>query len=314
MKIFGANLIRTVVVFGGLSAYISAQTQNPQAPSGSPLVKLDVIVTDGAGHAVNHVRKEDLQLSDGGRPEIIEAFSSNERPLTYGLVIDSSNSLNAQFGDVLKAAKQIIAGNRDGDKTFIIKFASSDNIRTVHELTADKNALIESLNSLKPEMGQTAVIDGLYLAVEYANKHSRDGETIPLILLSDGEERASYYKETQLFDLLAKSNVQVFPVGIVEHLNDDGGLIRLSPRQMAVALLTKLAEDTGGRAFVLRSKQDLPAALEKLIDNLHSRYVIVYRPTKDPDKGTRKVRVKLVTTPDNKKWTVISPRVIVRSK
>jgi len=310
LKRFCTSSILRVLVLGGLSICLAAQTQGPPGSTAPPLVKFDIIVTDGAGYAVPNLRKEDVQLSDDGYVETIELFAKAERPLTYGLVIDGSNSLNTQFEDVLNAAKQIIAANNDQEETFIIKFVTSDNIRTIQELTSDKSALTNSLNRLKLEMGQTALIDGVYLATEHALKVSKDGQSVRLIVISDGEDRASYYTESALFALLAKSNVQVFPVGIIGHLDDDGGMIRLSVRARATALLEKLARETGGRAFILESKKDLPAATEQLINNLHLRYAIGYRPTKNPDKASRKIKVKLVTTPDNKKWTVISPRVV----
>src|SRR2546428_668362 len=88
-----------------------AQTQSLPVQSEPPLVKLNVIVTDRAGHAVDGARKEDFQLFDDGFLETISYFSK-EDPLVYGLVIDGSGSLKIQFREVVEVAKQVIAANK----------------------------------------------------------------------------------------------------------------------------------------------------------------------------------------------------------
>jgi len=296
------------ILFAGFQTLAQTSVQSEH-----PLLKLSVTVTDRAGHPVDGVRKEDLQLIDDGNPETISYFSKEERPLICGLVIDGSGSLKPLFQDVLKMANQIIEANHSDDATFIIKFVSSDNVRTIQELTTDKNVLANALRGLKVEMGQTAMIDGLYLAAQYAIAH-RPGagdHHIALVLISDGEDRASYYKDSDLFKLLTKSDLQVFVVGLVSELDNQQGLVRLSPRAKAEDLLTKLARETGGRAFLLKSPKELPDVINQLNPMLRAQYVIGYQPSKNPDKASRKVQVKVVASPDHDKWIVTNPRVLV---
>ena len=288
------------------------QTQNQPAPAGLPLARLNVIVIDGAGHSVDNVRKEDLQLFDDGNPETIAEFSKEERSVSYGLVIDCSGSLKLQFQKILEAAKQMITTNKADDETFIITFVASNNVQTFRELTSDKNVLTSGLSTLKPGMGQTALIDALYLATEYSIKHesAAGNRRRALVLISDGEDRSSYYKEDALFSLLAKSNLQVFILGLVEALDDQRGFVRESPQQKAVQFLTKLGEQTGGRTFFLDSEKDLPNAITEIAHDVHTQFVLGYQPTKNPEKVKRKVQIKVVASPEHKKWKVIGRRVI----
>ena len=214
---------------------------------------------------------------------------------------------------MVAAAKQLIATNRDLDQAFIIKFVSSDNIRTIQELTTNKTDLDKTLTLLKVEMGQTALIDGVYLAVQYALTHNPNRSTA-LVLLSDGEDRASYYQESNLFSLLDKNDVQVFSIGVIGGLDSDRGLIRLSPQQKATDLLTKLAKKTGGLPFIVNSAKELPTAIEKLSEALRSQYVIGYRPSHQPNEINRKVKVKAVDSPEHEKWSVVSSRIVAVEK
>ena len=99
------------------------------------------------------------------RAQPIEFFTKEEVPITYVLVVDTSGSLRSQLKSVIDAAKAIINSNKRGDETFLESFISSDKIETIQDFTADKGLLLDGLDSLYVEGGQTAVIDGVYLAV-----------------------------------------------------------------------------------------------------------------------------------------------------
>jgi Ca-activated chloride channel family protein len=305
------KLFITVSALAVSLGYVPVQNRGASAQSEPPVVKVNVIITDRAGHLVDGVRQEDLQLFVDGNPETISYFS-HDVPVTYGLVIDGSGSLTTQFLDILDTAKRVVATNQTNDETFIIKFVASDNVRTIQELTADKDVLTRALSSLKVEMGQTALIDGLYLAGQYAIEHrNADGNhRMALVLISDGEDRASYYTESDLFKLLRKTDLQVFVIGLMGKLDNQGGLIRKSPRQSAVDFLMKLVKETGGRAFLLKSPKELSDAIDQLTKSVHSQYVIGYRPTTSPGKVSRKVEVRLVASPEREKWIVINRPVI----
>jgi len=292
-----------------LSCFISANT--PAPPQTEQLVKLNVILTDRSGHSVDDVVKEDLQLLDDGTPEAIAYFSKAELPITYGLVMDMSGSLRRQFSDVIEAGRAIVGSNKPHDQTFIVRFASSDKVEMAQEMTSDKDVLSRALGTLFVRPGQTAVIDGLCLAADYAIKHRRagTGNRLALVLISDGEDRASYYTESDLFKLLDKGDLQVFVIGLVGELDDEKAIIRKSPRSKAIDFLTKLARATGGRAFILNSVKGLPDAISQVTHDLHTQYVIGYQPTKNPEKTNRKVEVKVVASRAHEKWTAITRRI-----
>ncbi len=92
------------------------------------------------------------------------------------------------------------------------------------------------------------------MAARGAEKHRR-----ALVLVTDGEDRASYLKLEELLKYLRAIDVQVFAIGLVQELDKQGGFIRRSPREQAAKLLDTLAAETGGRVFY-------PKKLEQLND------------------------------------------------
>jgi Ca-activated chloride channel family protein len=211
------------IILLALFALTAAQEPSPQKQNGFT-VKLSLIVTDRSRHALDDLSKDSIQIIEDKVPQTASLFSKDDRPVDYGLVIDNTGSFRKLIGASLQAAKLIISNNRDVDETFIERFTSADKIETVQEFTADKSMLLKSLDTLYIEGGQSAVHDAIYLAVKHVAEH-RPGpdRRQALVLLTDGEDRASYYTESQLLQLLRGKNVQVFVIGIVAQLETAWG-------------------------------------------------------------------------------------------
>jgi len=262
------------------------------------LVTLHVRVIDRNNHPINNIGKEEFKVLEDGVPQPIFAFSEEEVPVIYGLAVDTSGSLRPQFNQVLDAARTIINSNKKGDETFLERFISSDKIETIQDFTPSKDALLDGLDTLYIEGGQTAVIDGVYLAAEHVADYKKGGDDDrrrrALIVVTDGEDRASYYPETELFKRLREEDVQIFVIGFVNELEADKGLIRKSPRDKAVTLISKLASETGGRAFFPQSISELPQIAHEIVRDLRTQYVISYDPTNKAHDGTyRSIKVNV---------------------
>jgi len=262
------------------------------------LVTLHVRVIDRNNHPINRLGKDEFKVFEDGVAQPIFAFTEEEVPVIYGLAVDTSGSLRPQFNQVIDAAKTIINSNRKGDETFLERFISSDKIETVQDFSPSKDALLDGLDTLYIEGGQTAVIDGVYLAAEHVADYKSGGDDDrrrrALIVVTDGEDRASYYTDSQLFQRLREEDVQIFVIGFVNDLEADKGLIRKSPRDKAVNLINKLASETGGRAFFPQSISELPQIANEIVRDLRTQYVISYDPTNKAHDGTyRSIKVSV---------------------
>jgi Ca-activated chloride channel family protein len=285
-------IISSAVMFG------AAFSQQPitQIESPRPTIKLGLLVTDRDNHSVDDVTKDEVQLFEDGKPQTLSEFSKDTRPLQIAIAVDNSGSFRTLLAPALDFVKLIIVDRKPGDETMLIRFISSDYIETAQDFTSDRIKLVDSLKLLKTEMGQSAINDAIYLAVKAVAAH-RPSESVrrAVILISDGEDRASYYRVEETVKLLRAKDVQVFIVGIVLQLDKQRRLISPSDRQKAEVFLNKIASESGGRVFFPQTNGDLLKAAEGINHDLHSQYLIEFQPLNVDKKDFRKIEVKITS-------------------
>lgn len=261
------------------------------------LVNLQVRVIDRYNTPINNVRQEDFKVYEDGVLQPIFQVTREEVPISYGLAVDNSGSMRSQIDKVIEAAKDIVNSNKPGDETFLVRFVSNDKIETLQDFTPNKQSLMDALDSMYIEGGQTAIIDAVYLSAEHVSTYKKsdfdDRRRRALILVTDGEERNSFYKKDQLFAKLREEDVQIFVIGFVNELDkDNGGMIRKSSREEAVNFINRLAKETGGRAFFPNSLSELPSIANEIVRDLRTQYIVSYNPTnKTRDGSFRSIRV-----------------------
>ena len=275
------------------------------------LVTLNVRVIDRNNRPINNLRQSDFHVFEDGVAQPVESFSREEVPISYGLAVDTSGSLRSQLQGVIDAGKTIINSNKPGDETFLVRFISSDSIETVQDFTASKDLLIDGLDELYVQGGQTAVIDAVYLTAEHVAAYKKgddsDRRLRALVVITDGEDRASFYSQEKLFARLREEDVQIYVIGFVKELDKEGGLIRKSPRDKAVNLINRLATETGGRAFLPESLSELPQIANEIVRDLRTQYVVAYNPTnKVRDGSFRSIKVEVADTSSHDKHIALT--------
>lgn len=275
-------------------------------------VSLNVRVIDRNNRPINNLRQQEFKVYENNVIQPITAFSKAEVPTNYSLVIDNSGSLRGQLDKVIEAGKIIIATNKPEDETSIIRFVSNQNIEIKQEFTNNKEDLNDALEGLFVEGGQTAIIDAVYLAAQEVDKYEKsknpnDKKRRALILVTDGEDRDSFYKEIQLFELLRESDVQIFTVGFVSELSKDGGFISKSPQGKAKALLERLATETGGNSYFPNSTDDLNKIAQDIASELRTQYLVSYTPTDEVRDGSFKnIKVVVDDGPNKQKRIAVT--------
>jgi Ca-activated chloride channel family protein len=260
-------------------------------------VRLNVIATDSQGSPVSDLTQEDFQVFEDSIPQIITSFSKEQFPLAYGLAIDTSGSMNPALLQAIELSKVIIQSNRPNDETLLIRFVGSDKIETVQDFTSDKNTLNDGLNTLYVEAGQSAILDAVYLTAQRVAQY-KPGDTPYLrravILITDGDERVSYYGINDLVSLLRKIDVQIFAICLNKD-SDKSSQLNKNLAKGAVGLLTTLTKETGGQAFFPKSVSELSTVIKQVTAMTHTQYLIGYKPAKAVETATyRHVNVKIL--------------------
>jgi Ca-activated chloride channel family protein len=267
------------------------------------LVNLSVRVIDRNNRPIGGVRQEDFKVYEDGVLQPIQFFSTEEVPISYGLAVDNSGSMRSQIDKVIEAGKILINTNKPEDETFLVRFIDSEKIETMQDFTSDKERLFDGLDSMYIEGGQTAIVDAVYLAAERVASYKKgndlnDRRRRALILVTDGEDRSSYYRLDQLFAKLREEDVQIFVIGFVNELDKEGGIIRKSPKDKAVDLINRLAKETGGRAFFPTSLSELNDIARDISHDIRTQYTISYSPTNSARDNTfRQIRVAVASPP-----------------
>ncbi len=285
-----------------------------------PRVDLRLIVTDETNKPLSTIRKEDVRVFEGKIEQTILSIEPDERPIDFSLVIDSSGSLRSLMPSVLEAARQIILQRRPSEEMFIESFVSSDKIYTIQEFTNDTLALTDALRLIQVQQGQSAVLDGVYLGATKLATHSKiAGERRKvLILVTDGEDRNSYYELNAILKELRAEEIQVFVIGLTTKLETDVGLRipdRINPREKAEKLLTTLAKDSGGFVLFPENRIATMDAAELIGAALRAQFRITYQSPKALVKTEfRKVEVKLNSTSGEKRKVVAPSGYYVEAK
>jgi Ca-activated chloride channel homolog len=265
-------------------------------------VKVNLSVFDASGNPVGDLKQEDLKIYEDGVEQKITYFAKKESAFNLGLVMDNTGSMRVLLEDLVKSGSTVIDNMQADDKAFIVRFVSSDQIELVQNWTSDKARLKRGMDNLYIEGGQSAVLDALYTAVKEqlkaAEKENPNRRTA-LLLISDVENRASYYALQHVLELLKGTGIQVFSIALTYNLDTgyNPNTKQKNPKKKAEFIANELALATGGAAFVIGKEKDLSKigdALKAIVAELRSPYVVGYTSTNSKrDDAARKLTVQI---------------------
>jgi len=266
-------------------------------------VQLNVSVTDSAGRPINNLNQGQFRVLEDDVPQAVSFFAHHEGLLACVLAVDNSGSLRTQFQTVIDAAKELVASTQSDAKVLLMRFVSHDKIQTLVHFTSDRRALTNELDGMYIEGGLSAIVDAVFFGNEQIANYVKGDEKArrSLVLITDGEDRNSYYKQDQLFAKLRETGLQVFVIGLVRELNTKRG------RERAVSFLNRLAQETGGNVYYPESVSDVERDVKLIIVEMNAPYVVGYESTNSARDGAfRKVWVEVVNQPAGVKLTAIA--------
>ncbi|MCY7375099.1 MAG: VWA domain-containing protein [Pyrinomonadaceae bacterium] len=264
MKISQITLATLLIGIVGIGFVFSQDNSKKDKPKDKQrtikpvAVKANLLILNANGKFADDVKLEDCKIYEDGIEQKLTYFARKQNAFNVGLVVDNTGSMRSQLETVVSAGATFVANIRPQDEVFVTRFVSSNKVEIVQNWTADKNRLKNALANLYIEGGKSAVIDALYLSVGEISKREKADQTVrnALILISDGEDRDSFYNERQLFELFKGSDTQVFTIGLV------GQFFDAESKSAAKKFINQLSFETGGASFFVNGKKDeLVAAL-----------------------------------------------------
>ena len=260
----------------------------------SNLIMVPVSVTDAQGNPVLGLKQSDFRIEEDGRVQEITQLGDPEQvPLDIALLIDVSASVVARFEFEQQAAaaflKQVL---KPEDRATV--FAIDQSPRMVQTLTTSAKAS-QSVMSLQAGKGYTAFFDSVQAATKYLDQSSSSGRRRIVVVISDGDDTArildasaAQSKDGSLVGVDAQ--VQLNQRGVLEtqrevqrsevtfySINPSGQSIRLNARATrAEQGLERIANATGGAAFLPKDESELPAIFNRIASEIRSQYLLQY--------------------------------------
>ncbi len=174
-------------------------------------------------------------------------------PVSYGLVVDNSGSFRPLLDRVIEIVSDVVEENTAEDEAFLVSFVSTDKIVLRQEFTNLKSELHDAAQNMFIEGGHTAILDAVKSSADYLAKSSRTdtGRSRALVLITDGEDRASQTKIEDLLKLLKEGNIRVF-------------VIAIAVEKVFTKIPERLARETGGLMRMPKTKAELATAAKEV--------------------------------------------------
>jgi Ca-activated chloride channel family protein len=248
------------------------------------LVLVPVTITDPMNRLVTGLEKDNFQVFENKQRQEIRHFSSEDAPISLGVIFDVSGSMSNKIDRSKEAVIEFFKTANPQDEFFVVSFSDEP------ELLSDFTSSVEDIQSrlvLAAPKGRTALLDAIYLAVAKMRTAKYDRKA--LLIISDGGDNHSRYTEGEINSLIKEADLQIYAVGLFDQVP------RTEEERVGPALLAEITDVTGGRTFTINNPNELPDIATKIGIELRNQYVLGYRPTKPVHDGKwHKIKVKLV--------------------
>lgn len=277
----------------------NAATTAQLAPDTSATLKLIVTVTDEKGRFVSALTKEAFAVFEGKLAREISHFDSADAPLSVGILIDVSRSVESHAIDAARRmAANFIRQSHPENEYFVAEF--NDKWRELTAWTRDPQEIVNGLRGVgtagakdgrksKPR-GYTALYDACSGALEKMARAAH-GKRALLILTDGGQDNASTHKPDELRRLLATSGVLLYALA---HSDPRNGIDFEGQSH-----LYELADGTGGRAYFVDDGVWADDIIARIALELRQQYVVGFTPTYAAQSGKWN-KVKIKVTPPQK--------------
>lgn len=292
------------------------------------MVQLNVAVTDNKGRYVSGLHPEDFSITEDNIPQKMATFEEGNQPAQHLLdATPSHNTLEAQGQDKAKPWQSSLVppgitantsqdgpgGTSEEAPNIFILFDTSnymyrgfvfaqdsisDFIRSLEGV--NKVALysysrdLDRVNSLTPDRSQVlravrktvagddaALYNALLLTVKDAAQ-LRGKKAI--VVFSNGPDNASLVPPEDVQELAQSTGTIIYMISTQA----------AEAEPISTAVFTRMSKATGGRAYFSKSWRDEKQAFLSIRDDLAHLYTLSYYPQTNPNRGWRKITVKLV--------------------
>jgi VWFA-related protein len=252
-----ASILALTCVIVPLSA------QAPTFRSEVRSVALYATVTDADGRLVPDLPRDAFAVFDNGRTQPIALFSNEKQSITVAMMLDMSGSMAAELLRVRQSAERFVDALDPGDRVRIGSFG--DEVVVSPIVTSDKQVLARVLREELWPDGATPLWRALDAAM---NALAAESGRRVVLALSDGRDSDLLGGGPDAGDVRQRAVQQSFMVYAIGMERAIYGL---------TSDLAKLAEETGGGHFELKTNANLGDTFARVAEELRHQYLISYQ-------------------------------------
>jgi Ca-activated chloride channel family protein len=252
------------------------------------LALVNITVTDPHDRLVTGLEADNFRVFEDNIEQEVVTFSSEDVPISIGVVLDLSRSMANKIGKAKEAALEFVKTANPQDEFLLVTF--SEHAQITSRFSTNTEELGSSLLSTSAK-GRTALLDAIYLGL--SEMRSAHNAKRALLIISDGGDNNSRYNENDIRRLVREANTQLYAIGIFDPPEYRS---RTLEELNGPSLLSELTELTGGRAFDVANPNELADIAAKVGMELRNQYILGYHPSnKTHDARWRKIKVKVRT-------------------
>jgi Ca-activated chloride channel family protein len=284
-----------------------AQAPIPVVPG--TFTTLTVTVTNPQGKLVRGLTEKDFTILDEKLVRPIRSFAAVDEPLSVGVLIDTSESMNspsvretAGTPHIIDSLSTFVQLSNPKNQYFLMSF--DDQPQLLSDWSNDVTPLLGRVPAAKRK-SQTAFYDALWAGIEKLKTGLHRKRVI--LVISDGLDGTSRHKLPDVRKLLGTTGVLLYSIGVVGTDNQmiftgwPAGLVRpmnLRIHAGAKEALRELAETTGGIALFPTDANQMNWIANKMATELRNQYRLGFESDASSPNRRRRLRVT-VTTPIN---------------
>jgi Ca-activated chloride channel family protein len=259
---------------------LTAQQPTPNFSSESRLVVLHVAVRDRKGGYVGGLGQDAFQVFENKQRQPVSFFSSQDAPVTVGLLVDSSGSMGPNREMVIAASMAFAKTSNPQDEIFVLGFNENINrpLPVDAPFTNDMPTLQRALTRAVTARGQTAIYNAVTEGLNYVGKGHFDRQV--LVVVSDGGDNASSITRAQVLASAQASNAVIYTVALVDPLDTEAD----------PGFLAQLSELSGGQAFRPKNIGAVGNVLQQISRDIRNMYTLGYVPASTSAAGKEELR------------------------
>lgn len=262
--------------------------QSAQIRRSVDLVVLPVSVYDKQGKFVGSLKEQNFRVYEDKVQQKLAVFRREDVPVTMGLVIDNSGSMQKKRPRVNEAALTLVESSNRSDQVFVVNFNEDYYLDQPSDFTNNISILKQALDRIDSR-GSTALYDAVLASLNHLKLGTREKKV--LLVITDGEDDASRHSLQDTVEAAEKSNAVIYSIGL---FSDEDH----SQAKHAKRALEALSEATGGMSFFPKTVDAVHEICLQVAKDIRNQYLLGYYPTNPQSNGGfRRVEVKLVDVP-----------------